>query len=100
MRGVLRSLLLTAAVAAVLAPGQVSAEGYVSPFTGANFGNGVSDARATFGVSAGYMGAGVIGGEFDFGYMTVRAMSALGLVKPSETGADRPSDVALAELTL
>ena len=32
-------------------------------------------------------------GEFDFGYMTVRVMSALGLVKPSGTGADKPSDV-------
>ena len=32
-------------------------------------------------------------GEFDFGYKTVRVMSALGLVKPSETGdgqAQRP----------
>jgi hypothetical protein len=32
--------------------------------------------------------------------MTVRAMSALGLVKPSGTGVDKPSDVALPELTL
>jgi stearoyl-CoA desaturase (delta-9 desaturase) len=39
-------------------------------------------------------------GEFDFGYLTVRVMSAMGLVKPSSTGADKPGDVALAELTL
>jgi stearoyl-CoA desaturase (delta-9 desaturase) len=39
-------------------------------------------------------------GEFDFGYMTVRVMGALGLVKPSATGTDRPNDVALAELTI
>jgi sn-1 stearoyl-lipid 9-desaturase len=39
-------------------------------------------------------------GEFDFGYMTVRVMSALGLVKPSGTGANKPNDVALAEFTL
>jgi stearoyl-CoA desaturase (delta-9 desaturase) len=32
-------------------------------------------------------------GEFDFGYMTVRAMSALGLVEPSRTGTDKPMDV-------
>jgi fatty-acid desaturase len=38
--------------------------------------------------------------EFDFGYFTVRVMSALGLVKPSKTGADKPSDLALAQLTL
>jgi fatty-acid desaturase len=39
-------------------------------------------------------------GEFDFGYSTVRMMSALGLVKPSKTGTDRPSDLALAEVAL
>ncbi len=38
--------------------------------------------------------------EFDFGYKTVRIMSALGLVKSSRTGADRPGDLALAELSL
>jgi len=38
--------------------------------------------------------------EFDFGYMTVRIMSALGLVQPSKTGTDKPSDLALAEITL
>jgi len=32
--------------------------------------------------------------------MTVRVMSAVGLVKPSGTGANKPGDVALAELTL
>jgi sn-1 stearoyl-lipid 9-desaturase len=38
--------------------------------------------------------------EFDFGYRTVRVMSTLGLVKPSRTGAERPGDLALAELSL
>ena len=38
--------------------------------------------------------------EFDFGYMTVRIMSALGLVKPSKTGSIRPSDLVLTEVTL
>ena len=38
-------------------------------------------------------------GEFDFGYMTVRVMAALGLVKPSGTGKDKPSDV-LSEIAL
>jgi fatty-acid desaturase len=38
--------------------------------------------------------------EFDFGYITVRVMSALGLVKPSKTGTDKPTDLALAEITL
>jgi stearoyl-CoA desaturase (delta-9 desaturase) len=38
--------------------------------------------------------------EFDFGYMTVRVMSVLGLVKPSKTGTNKPGDVALAEVTV
>jgi fatty-acid desaturase len=38
--------------------------------------------------------------EFDFGYRTVRVMGALGLVKPSKTGTNKPSDVALAEVAL
>ena len=36
-------------------------------------------------------------GEFDFGYMTVRVMGVLGLVKPSATGADQPDDVPLGD---
>ncbi|RLA29951.1 MAG: hypothetical protein DRR11_14430 [Gammaproteobacteria bacterium] len=39
-------------------------------------------------------------GEFDFGYITVRIMSAMGLVKASNTGKVRPEDLALAELSL
>jgi stearoyl-CoA desaturase (delta-9 desaturase) len=38
--------------------------------------------------------------EFDFGYMTVRVMSVLSLVKPSKTGTNKPGDVALAEVTV
>jgi fatty-acid desaturase len=38
--------------------------------------------------------------EFDFGYMTVRMMGALGLVKPSKTGTVRPDDLVLAEVSL
>jgi stearoyl-CoA desaturase (delta-9 desaturase) len=38
--------------------------------------------------------------EFDFGYLTVRVMNALGLVEASSTGTRRPSDLALAEVTL
>jgi len=39
-------------------------------------------------------------GEFDFGYMTVRVMSRLGLVKPSKTGTVKPKDLGLVELAL
>jgi len=39
-------------------------------------------------------------GEFDFGYMTVRVMHALGLVASSKTGTVKPNDLALAEVAL
>jgi len=38
--------------------------------------------------------------EFDFGFMTVKAMAALKLVKPSKTGDVRPEDLAHLELSL
>ena len=70
MRRVMKALILTAAVAAITAPAQARAEGYVSPWAGVNFGNNdrVSNGRASFGVNAGGMGAGIIGGEVGFGY--------------------------------
>jgi fatty-acid desaturase len=36
--------------------------------------------------------------EYDFGFLTVRALKALGLVKPSETGIQKPADLHLAEI--
>jgi fatty-acid desaturase len=36
--------------------------------------------------------------EFDFGFMTVRFMKSLGLVKASPTGDDMPPDLALREI--
>lgn len=36
--------------------------------------------------------------EYDFGFLTVRALKALGLVKPSETGIQKPADLPLAEI--
>jgi len=68
MRGAIKALLLAAAAAIVMAPVQARADGYVSPWAGVNFGSDIDNGRTSFGVSAGYMGAGVIGGEFDFGY--------------------------------
>jgi sn-1 stearoyl-lipid 9-desaturase len=38
--------------------------------------------------------------EYDFGLMTVKVMSALGLVQPSESGRIKPESVALAEIGL
>jgi fatty-acid desaturase len=38
--------------------------------------------------------------EFDFGFITVKAMAALGLVRPSKTGTVRPPDLADLRLSL
>ena len=38
--------------------------------------------------------------DTDFGFMTVRALAALKLVKPSKTGTVRPADLADLELSL
>lgn len=64
------SLLLVFIVAmmGIVVPTQARAEGYVSPWLGVNFGNDPANGRAAFGASAGYMGAGIFGAEFDLGY--------------------------------
>jgi hypothetical protein len=64
----LRTLILTGTIALVLAPTQARADGFVTPWVGSAFGSNISNGQTTFGVSAGGMGAGVIGGEVDFGY--------------------------------
>jgi hypothetical protein len=70
MRRVLKAFILTAAVAVIAAPTPARAEGYVTPWVGANWGSGnnIDNGRAGFGINAGGMGAGVIGGEVGFGY--------------------------------
>ena len=68
MRRVLKSLLLMAAVAVVWAPVQARADGYFSPWGGVNFGSNIDNGRAAVGINAGYMGAGILGGELGFGY--------------------------------
>ena len=64
----LKRLILTGTIALVLAPIQARADGFVSPWVGSAFGSSIDNGRTTFGVNAGSMGAGVIGGEIDFGY--------------------------------
>lgn len=68
MRRSIKSFVLSTAVAVVLAPVAARAEGYVNPWAGINFGSDIDNGRGGFGVSAGAMGAGIIGGEGTFGY--------------------------------
>ena len=68
MKRVIKSLILSGAVAIVLAPMQARADGFVTPWVGSAFGSNIKNGQTTFGVSAGGMGAGIVGGEADFGW--------------------------------
>jgi hypothetical protein len=68
MRRALKTAIVTSAMALVLAPMQARADGFVSPWVGSAFGSNIDNGRTTFGITAGGMGGGIIGGEVDFGY--------------------------------
>ena len=77
MRSVLRLLVASATAATLSAPAVARADGYVSPWAAVQFGgkidtsairSNVDRGRAGFGVTAGGMGAGIIGAEIDLGY--------------------------------
>ena len=68
MKGVIKSLIIASAAAVVLAPMQARADGFVTPWVGSAFGSSIKNGQASIGVSAGGMGAGIIGGEADFGW--------------------------------
>src|SRR2546428_14183221 len=67
MRRVMKALIMTAVAAAISAPAIARAEGYVSPWAGVQFGSDVQNGRGSFGVHAGGMGAGIIGGGVGVG---------------------------------
>lgn len=69
MRRVFKFLFLSAVMALAWAPTQAYADGFVSPFAGANFATSTGvNKRGDYGVNAGWMGAGIAGFEVDFGY--------------------------------
>jgi opacity protein-like surface antigen len=69
MRGFIKAIVLSATVALVSAPSVARADGWVNPWAGVNFGSRFSsDTSGGFGVNAGGMGAGIIGGEASFGF--------------------------------
>jgi len=71
MRRALKVLVIVAAAAIASAPGVARADGYFVPWAAANAGNGLDftdNGRASVGVIAGGMGAGIVGGEVGFGY--------------------------------
>src|SRR3954468_15097469 len=68
MKRAIKTLILASAAAVVLAPMPARADGFVIPWVGSAFGSSIQNGQATLGVSAGGMGAGIIGGEADFGW--------------------------------
>ena len=68
MRCVIKSLIVATAIAAISAPAVARADGFIAPWVSANGGSGFDNGRAGFGVNAGAMGKGIIGGELDFGW--------------------------------
>src|SRR3954469_7141264 len=68
MKHVITSLLCLTTCALVLAPVQARADGFVVPWVGSAFGSTINNGQTTFGVSAGGMGGGIVGGEADFGW--------------------------------
>jgi len=68
MKRGIKSLIIASAAAVVLAPMQARADGFVTPWVGSAFGSNIKSGQAAIGVSAGGMGAGIIGGEADFGW--------------------------------
>jgi opacity protein-like surface antigen len=68
MKRVIKSLILASAAAVVLTPMPARADGFVTPWVGSAFGSNIQNGQTTVGVSAGGMGAGIIGGEADFGW--------------------------------
>jgi opacity protein-like surface antigen len=68
MKNIIHSALFMTACAFVLAPLPARADAFVIPWVGSAFGSTISNGQTTFGVSAGAMGAGIVGGEADFGW--------------------------------
>lgn len=68
MQHKLKALVICVSFLAASAPLVAQADGYISPFAGVNFGNNSGDGRLNVGANIGWMGAGIIGVEADFGY--------------------------------
>jgi hypothetical protein len=68
VQSVVKTLVLSSALALVLVPVDARADGFVMPWVGSAFGSSFNNGQPSVGVTAGAMGAGIIGGAVDFGY--------------------------------
>ncbi len=63
-----RTLATAVALAWLVGASPGYAQGFVTPFVSTSFAGDADDNHATYGVSAGWLGGGVLGFEFDFGW--------------------------------
>jgi opacity protein-like surface antigen len=68
MRRAIKAIVIAGVVGLMWAPSIARADGYVAPFAGITFGGEARENKGMYGVDAGWMGAGIIGVEVDFGY--------------------------------
>lgn len=61
-------LMSVGALLVVLAPAPAAADWFLTPFVGGSGGGDTDGTHGTYGVSAGFMGAGIFGFEVDFSY--------------------------------
>lgn len=64
----IRTFTIAAAITLLVSAAPAYAQGFVSPYISASFAGDADDAHRTFGVSAGWLGGGVLGFEVDFGW--------------------------------
>lgn len=70
MRRALKICGVVAVVALVWAPSPARADGWAAPFAGVVFGSSANtNGRGAYGIDVGGMGAGILGGEVDFGWV-------------------------------
>lgn len=68
MRAITKPCLLLIVAAVASTPIPARADGFITPWIGASISNENDEGHRAFGVTGGYMGAGVFGFEGDFGY--------------------------------
>src|SRR5262245_34632301 len=67
MRSLVRSLV-AAAFALLIGASPARADTFLVPWAGTTFASSADNGRTAVGIAFGGMGAGIFGGEFDFGY--------------------------------
>jgi hypothetical protein len=68
MRGTLKTVVVSAALAGVFAPLPARADGFINLWAGRQFPSTADQGRGAFGLTAGSSGSGIVGGELEFGY--------------------------------